>query len=652
MLTRRPIQTGPDHYRPDIDGIRALAVAAVVIFHAFPGAMPGGFLGVDAFFVISGFLITGIIQRDLLAERFSAPNFYLRRVRRIFPALIVVLIATISAGYLMLWPADLTQLGWHVFASGLFVTNFALWAEVGYFDTAALQKPLLHLWSLGIEEQFYIAWPILLWTCFRLHWPLRWILGVVVLASFGWSIHLSVQDPTAAFYSPLSRAWELAIGGLLATYRPVAWNKVMSNLLAISGLIGVVLSLVLVGDVSYGWQSAIIVASTCLLLVTGPGTLVARWVLGLPGMIALGRISYPLYLWHWPVLVFARLGMPTLDTAATLVLVALSLVLAALTYLFIERPAQTRLSLQSSGAWFVGAMVLIAGLGLATSQFDTRKVFYPGAIQTIMDYRGAGFIAKANLKCWLTPPGKEGQTFEGCASPADATSPRIVLWGDSHAGMLYPGLANTIDTRGTLAQYVVNACPPLALPGDCSALNRQAMVEILAEKPDIAILFAVWSTYPDLYTPELVYEGLEDTVVSLEAAGIEVVIVGPYPVYRDDLPRLVFDQWFRARTAPIPTRIPDMPQEKSLASEAAVRAVADRHGLTYLSLLELFCGEGSCASTWSGDATDLLSWDYGHLTTGGAELVGATLLDRIFADTAGNEPADQAADPSMDDTND
>ena len=201
-------------YRPDIDGLRALAVLAVIGFHAFPELIPGGFIGVDVFFVISGFLISTILFENLAAQSFSFLDFYSRRIRRIFPALILVLVSCYLVGWFVLLPDEYSQLGKHMAGGAGFIQNWLLWGESGYFDNVAETKPLLHLWSLGIEEQFYIIWPILLWLAYRLRLNLLTLTILTGLISFALNIHgISVkQDLVATFYSPQTRFWELAIG--------------------------------------------------------------------------------------------------------------------------------------------------------------------------------------------------------------------------------------------------------------------------------------------------------------------------------------------------------------------------------------------------------------------------------------------------------
>lgn len=218
-----PIRTLPaiDNYRPDIDGLRAFAVLSVMLYHAFPEVIRGGYVGVDIFFVISGFLITSILFTEITEDRFALTAFYGRRIRRIFPALAVCLATVLAYGFVILLPVELAQLGKHVFFGASFLSNIALWSESGYFDGVASLKPLLHLWSLGVEEQFYILWPALLWMAFAMNIAMGRLLAVLFLGSFAINIALSITSISSDFYLPISRFWELLAGaGLASRNRP------------------------------------------------------------------------------------------------------------------------------------------------------------------------------------------------------------------------------------------------------------------------------------------------------------------------------------------------------------------------------------------------------------------------------------------------
>ena len=225
-----------DHYRPDIDGLRAFAVLSVVLYHAFPKVVTGGFVGVDIFFVISGFFISKILFTEMTEHRFSFTTFYGRRIRRIFPALAVCLAAVLGFGFVSLMPSELAQLGKHAFFGAAFLSNIVLWSESGYFDSAASLKPLLHLWSLGIEEQFYIFWPALLWVAFRMKAKVGRLLAVLFLASFAINVALSITNIADDFYLPVSRFWELLAGAGLAWRRQIVLSPNVRSWISFAGL--------------------------------------------------------------------------------------------------------------------------------------------------------------------------------------------------------------------------------------------------------------------------------------------------------------------------------------------------------------------------------------------------------------------------------
>ena len=334
-------------YRPDIDGLRALAILPVVLFHAFPNLLPGGFIGVDIFFVISGYLITSILLKDIQAGSYSIKTFYARRVRRIFPALSVVLLFCLALGWVVLTAVEYRALGKHVAGGAGFIANFMFWKEAGYFDAAGDTKPLLHLWSLGIEEQFYIVWPLLLYFFAKRSWNILWMIAGVALLSFALNIIRIGADPSGTFYSPFSRSWELALGAFLA-YQTLHPAQVLTSiierhksLLSGLGLIMVVIGFVVINESRAfpGWWALLPAVGSALLIASGPHALVNRFVLSQKIFIWVGLISFPLYLWHWPLLSFARIiysETPPFDVRV--VLVVLSAVLAALTYYLIEKP--------------------------------------------------------------------------------------------------------------------------------------------------------------------------------------------------------------------------------------------------------------------------------------------------------------------------
>jgi peptidoglycan/LPS O-acetylase OafA/YrhL len=343
------LNSSVSHYRPDIDGLRAIAVLSVVAYHAFPHAARGGFTGVDVFFVISGYLISGLIFEDLRRGRFSFLRFYARRFRRIFPALIVMLAACLVYGAVALAPDEFRELGKQAAAGAGFSSNLLQWSQAGYFDQQATSKPLLHLWSLGVEEQFYFAWPIILVMLYGRARRFAYVCGSLLLLSFALNLWLTQVSPSAAFYLPLPRFWELLCGSLLAhaarsrraesdggdARDPGNGVSGAADRRAVAGL-----ALILGGffwiDAERafpGWWALLPAVGTTL-LISAPQAWLNRKLLSWAPLVFVGLISYPLYLWHWVLLTFARIANFGEDPerAVRFAAIALSSVLAWLTY--------------------------------------------------------------------------------------------------------------------------------------------------------------------------------------------------------------------------------------------------------------------------------------------------------------------------------
>ena len=382
-------------YRPDIDGLRALAVLAVLAYHAFPAVLPGGFVGVDVFFVISGYLISGILAGELDAGRFSLARFYGRRVRRIFPALCLVLASCLAYGCVVLLPSELSRLGKHVAGGAGFVANLMFWREAGYFDRAAAAKPLLHLWSLGVEEQFYLAWPLLLWGAHRVRLHRTACILALAGASFTLNLVAAGHDPAGDFYAPATRMWELAVGALVgeesssflkkrtkkllllgytsversATARAKAFcfffSKKKALLASLLGLLVILAAAALLNakTIFPGWLALLPAGGAALLIAAGPNAPVNRW-LSRPAAVSVGLISYPLYLWHWPLLSYAtilRRGRPPTPLMAA-GLLCVSAGLAWLTWRYLETPIRRP---GARARKTVGLAVLMAAIGTA-----------------------------------------------------------------------------------------------------------------------------------------------------------------------------------------------------------------------------------------------------------------------------------------------
>ncbi len=339
-------------YRPDIDGLRALAVLLVVAFHYYPNwiegskFIQGGFIGVDIFFVISGYLITSIIFYGIRNHSFSIKEFYAKRIRRIFPALLAMLTSVFLFGWYVMLPNEFRLLAKHILGGIGFSSNFVLSNEVGYFDDAIDVKPLLHLWSLGIEEQFYIFWPALLMLIFSS--KLLALIIIFCTVSFFLNIFLVQSDPTLVFYSTFTRAWELILGGIIAAFNLATNNKsylkniYLVNLISFIGILCIIYSvLYLNGKVAFPYYYGLIpTLGACLVIISGKQALINNYFLSNRLLVYIGLISFPLYLWHWPLLVLYKISfnLDTVSFTARIILVIISFVLASLTYHLIEIP--------------------------------------------------------------------------------------------------------------------------------------------------------------------------------------------------------------------------------------------------------------------------------------------------------------------------
>lgn len=464
---------GAEYYRADIDGLRAIAVLAVIGFHAYPDYFPGGFVGVDVFFVISGFLISSIILRQLRRSTFTLSEFYARRIRRIFPALVTVLPACLLFGWFALLPDEFEHLGKHVASAATFVSNFTLWQESGYFDRTAELKPLLHLWSLGIEEQFYLVWPMLLLLLWKRQQNIGITIVLLTMASFVLSVALGHEKPTANFYFPFSRFWELGVGCLLAIVkespgsmkgwfdedhvpgsRYILLRSCAHSLLPIVGigLIGAAIFLFDRRTAFPGWAALVPTAGAmCVICVRGDSWFQRR-IMACAGLVLIGTISYPLYLWHWPILSFATiLESGTPGSIIRVVGVLLSIALAWLTFRFFERPVRahrgTRVALTLAGGLSIFGVV---GLAIyAAAGFRDRFDFDVRAIQP---------EPRTNSLCVDSFP--EHRDFNYCKSTSSAP-PVAVFLGDSRAQGVYDGVVALVGTGHPLTLLGRGGCPPL-----------------------------------------------------------------------------------------------------------------------------------------------------------------------------------------------
>jgi peptidoglycan/LPS O-acetylase OafA/YrhL len=626
-------------YRPDIDGLRAIAILSVLASHAFPSFLPGGFVGVDVFFVISGFLITRIILEGVEAGEFSFARFYAHRARRIFPALLLVLCAVLAAGWRFLLPGEFAQLGKHVAGGSLFVQNVVLEREAGYFDVASELKPLLHLWSLAVEEQFYLLYPALLWAAWRLRLNLLAVIAGLGALSFYLNIDGIAAKPVSVFFLAHTRFWELMAGGLLAYGQ--RWSRddePRGRELAAWG--GLILICCAAGGMRSshafpGWLALAPVTGACLLIHAGPAASVNRWLLAHPLMVFVGLISYPLYLWHWPLLSFLRLLEPDPAWWLVMAMLGLSGLLAWLTYQVVERPVRAGWMGRKAAPALSALLLLPATAGVLVQQAGGLPSRFAGEVAAVAAYRyEAGIGARVGL-CWLPADAPASSYSRECLSSDSAASDAIFIWGDSHAARLFSGFAASVGTNGHVAQFTRDACPPvlgLAYP-NCMASNEAILSIIEEQRPSTVVMFAVWGSYaPRWQAGSKEASALAATIDRLRHLGVRnVVVAGPAPRWIQDLPKIALNAMNEgpARMT-VPERLKTgLDPSTSLLEQDLRHLVQQVSGVTYFSLLDTLCNENGCLVRTSRISTSFTTWDQGHLTSEGAGFVVRHLLAAI-----------------------
>lgn len=632
-------------YRKDVDGLRALAVLAVVLFHIEPMLLPGGFVGVDIFFVISGYLITSIIAAHIQQNGFSFGWFFLRRVRRIAPAYFVVTLATLAVGCLLMLPADLESLGRSALWSAFSLPNVFFWLhlDTGYFAADSRQLPLLHLWSLGAEEQFYLLWPALLVLAMR-HLQYRTtmvLLALLVLASFQFAQVKAVSDPAFAYYMLPTRAGELGMGALLALSRFARTRTVTGGpgyeLLALLGMILVLHALFVLDRNSLfpGWNAFYPCLGTTLLILAGSRrecmvTAPLRW----PPVVGLGLMSYSIYLWHWPVLAYMRYYSPSLSLSAATVALLAIFFLAAASYHFIEK--KWRHAVMSRRAQvvllFLVPLILVAGFSLLVMHRADKISEVLGSRAYVRAQESLRLLTapayEYDYNCQLSEFDAKVMDNPKCVhGDPSPTLGKVLLWGDSHAAHHIGVLAPIAEKHGfQLRNASYSTCPPVWSTATdygsgeyregCTRF-RKMMETAVAAYPTI-VLGAQWSVHSR-------HEGFESnlhhTISTLISHGKRVVILGEVPAFPNYDPaceaRNLRRQVVDCRT--IASRVDDGPAQVN----RKLRAFAEQTpGVYYMDVHDLICVGGTCSPYLDGQP---IYFDSNHLSMEGSWKIGRRL---------------------------
>jgi peptidoglycan/LPS O-acetylase OafA/YrhL len=612
-------------YRADIDGLRALAVIPVLLYHAGVPGFPGGFVGVDIFFVISGYLICGMIDGDLRDGSFSLSNFYKRRMLRILPALFVMFLVTSALAYLYCLPVELEDYSKSLASAVGSVSNVYFAATAGYFDAPAETKPLLHTWSLGVEEQFYLVVPLLMWLAYRFA-PKRARLFFAAAAtlSFAAAFAVGYRNTTFVFYLAPFRAWELALGALLSIkFIPAPATEGRKNACGAVGM------LLLCGAIFLGSSSAPLllmtslasIGATLVIASSEGGISAVGRLLSLRPVVFVGLISYSLYLWHWPLIVFQRTdGLLAGSGAMTkLTLIAGLIAIAWLSWKFVELPFRHKAKDVSTATVFgvasaaMTSVAALCGLALIAGGAPFR---FPERVVTIASYLAYDpSEAFRSGRCYLAT-NRQQLDVQTCMK-LDGKRPNYLLVGDSHAAHLWFGLSTAMP-EVNLMQATASACRPAV--GRISLLDSRACPKLMRfvfddflvnNRVDKVLLAASWK---DEDIP-----ALSSTLEALMSRGLDVVVLGPIVEYDGALPRLLADEILHNS----PSIAGAMRTPGIAERDRVLRRMVTAKGATYLSVYDSVCRDGRCDEFAEGDVP--LQFDAGHLTAKGSLEVGRRL---------------------------
>lgn len=506
-----------DHlWRNDITGLRALAVLPVIFYHAFPSLVPGGFFGVDIFFVISGYLISGIIFRNVYRGTFSYLEFYSKRIKRIIPNLFLLLLFVLIAGYFLLFEDDYNNLGRHVYSSAAFIENFRLLSEIGYFTEDALRKPLLHLWSLAIEEQFYIVFPIICVLIWKLSKSIR-LMGILVFSITIASLiaGLTSSDKSFAFYFPLTRFWELGAGIIIAyieTFQIIDTRKISLGLRHAFSMVGLFFTLGVMFCYKPTWLhpgfiTLFPVLGAVLFILSQPSALINKYLLGWSPMVFVGLISYSLYLWHWPLLSFLNICLPSPSYQYTVLAIALSFVLATVVYYYVENPIR-RSTLNLSLWQFkvpVAILLLIALILPASFGYVLRKT--EGLPNRAINHEFPELTRIREDVNWSKQPRIKIENID--VYGLNSGMPEIIFAGDSHANQYYYRMTTLSQKFSKYAGMIHSSgCFVLYTGGKDKCQKAAKALYKLLDKPQVkrVVIFNKWGSN---YDQEYFQEGIK-----------------------------------------------------------------------------------------------------------------------------------------------
>ena len=638
-------------YRPEIDGLRAVAVLPVILFHTGFPLFSGGYIGVDVFFVISGYLITNLIREEMAEGSWNLGRFYERRARRILPPLLVVVVACIPFAWMLMLPQDLNNFSRSISAVSVFASNVLFWLESGYFDRAGEFKPLLHTWSLAVEEQFYIVFPFILISLRRLsRIPLLVVLTFIFVLSLAIAQWCTVYAPAAGFYLLPSRAWELMLGALVAlsgVEKSGGLNKGRNA--DVLGLVGLAL---IVGSVfsfdsmtpTPGIVTLLPTFGTALVLAAAHRGRLAGSILSAPPLVTIGLISYSAYLWHYPLIVFGHFADVSLSPVVFgLAVLAASLLLAGLTWALIERP------LRNKQRTSLGVFVAIVGtMTIATNSFAGFDIFRAAGTDPRLTEAQNSLLqtaAKSPLrkKCHIMQ-GQFRAPEDSCRIFSD--HPDVAVFGNSHGVELSYALALKLKSEGRgVMQFTFSACPPAygrTIPDRplCTKWTQEA-VEYIAKDPEITtVVISYYTNSLNDYTssnlqaplseedapvadskPDAQWQSYSATAATFLAAGKKVILILQAPHLEDHVQKFIME----TRTKADLEFFPGVSRQRWDASRLNITSKLSTlpAGVIVIDPAKTFCDATSCAAIMNGRA---LYFDEHHMSLSGAALIADQII--------------------------
>jgi peptidoglycan/LPS O-acetylase OafA/YrhL len=622
-------------YRAEIDGLRALAVLPVMFFHAGFEVFSGGFVGVDVFFVISGYLITALIISELEIGQFSILKFYERRARRILPALFLVMFLCIPFSYALLSPSDFRDFGQSLVAVSIFSSNLLFWLESDYFDIATEFKPLLHTWSLAVEEQFYLIFPLLLLALWRLNNKILMLvlLSLIFCISIIYSHWGAYNVPSFNFYSITSRAWELLIGVFLALF---LWNYsspksiALNQFLSILGLTAICFSITTFDAKTPfpSFYALIPTLGTALIILSSThGTLVNK-LLTLKPVVGIGLISYSSYLWHQPIIAFANIYFLETPTAGMfLALIVLALLLAFVSWRFFERPFRNPVRTSRRCIFYFSTIGLLffSLIGLSIHFNNGYEERFSKDQLTILNFENSRErdTLYRNRVCFL----RKDQDFTHFQD--ECFNGDSYIWGDSHSAALSHGLLQERE----LSQLTASACPPIldfnvTIRRYCKDINSFTFEKIKQDKPKFVFLHANWIS--DSY--ENFELQLENTLLSLLLLEQQTtfIIIGGIPQWQPSLPRVMFKSInsLESNIMFLPNNSIQSITEKDNQIQKIISNL-DSPKLQFISLIDSLCINNKCLIRGSDQSFEPLVSDSSHLTKSGSQKLAKVIENFI-----------------------